>query len=324
MAGAFERDAIRPFVLGRFEDMLVAATRHPAMLMSLDNVGSVGPNSPAGKKRDRGLNENHARELLELHTVGVDAGYTQADVTSFAKVLTGWTFGRDMHKADAGIFGFQPYLHEPGDQVVMGKTYKDDLLYPVGDEGAGLAVLHDLAHHPATARHIATKLVSHFVADTPPQALVDRIATVFMKTGGDLKAVSRTLVQADEAWSGDGKFVTPQQFLFASVRALDLDIDPPKAVQFLNLLGQPLWNPPSPQGFHDDKATWLAPDAMTTRLDIADRVGQLARSTSESKQLVDDVLSPSASPETRTAVTRAESRPQAIALLLMSPEFQWR
>lgn len=323
LAGAFEREAIRPFVLGRFDDMLLAATRHPAMLMSLDNASSIGPNSPVGKRRARGLNENHARELMELHTVGVDGGYTQQDVTSLARVLTGWTFERDADKFGAGQFRFRPEVHEPGDQTVMGKVYKADAQYPLGNEGQGVAVLHDLAGHPATAHHIALKLVRHFVDDDPPRVLVDRIAATFTKSNGDLKAIAKVLVQSDEAWKGGRKFTTPQRFLTASLRALDLDLDSQRVVQFLNVLGQPYWNPPSPEGYHDDAGTWLAPDALTVRLDIADQLAQRARLPENPMQLAASVLGPGASAQTVQAISRAETARQAAAILVMSPEFLW-
>ncbi len=324
LAGNFEREAIRPFVQGRFEDMLLAATRHPAMLLSLDNASSVGPDSPVGKKRGVGLNENHARELMELHTVGVGGGYSQADVTSLAEVLTGWTFVRDRARPSAGDFAFNPGLHEPGDKRVMGRTYREDVVYTIGNEGQGLAVLHDLASSPATAHHIAFKLARHFVADDPPKPLVDRLAATFVATHGDLKAVTEALVKSDEAFAPTRKFATPQQFAFAAIRALDAGIDAPLLIRTLNVLGQPIWAPISPEGFHDDKATWLAPDAMTSRLDVADQFAQKAKTNLPPAELVDAVLGPSASAETRQAIGRAESERQALALVVMSPEFLWR
>ncbi len=324
LAGNFEREAIRPFVLGRFEDMLLAATRHPAMLLSLDNASSVGPDSPVGKKRGVGLNENHARELMELHTIGVGGGYSQADVTSLAEVLTGWTFVRDRARPSAGDFAFNPGLHEPGDKRVMGRTYREDVVYTIGNEGQGLAVLHDLASSPATAHHIAFKLARHFVADDPPKSLVDRLAATFIASHGDLKAVTEALVKSDEAFAPTRKFATPQQFAFAAIRALDAGVDAPLLIRTLNVLGQPIWAPISPEGFHDDKATWLAPDAMTSRLDVADQFAQKAKTNLPPADLVEAVLGPSASAETRQAIARAESERQALALVVMSPEFLWR
>ena len=320
LAGAFEREAIRPFVLGKFSDMALAATQHPAMLMSLNNATSIGPNSPQGRKSHKGLNENHARELMELHTVGVDAGYTQGDVTSFARVLTGWTFGRAENDPETyGRFIFRPQAHEPGAQTVMGKTY------PQTGVDQGLAVIADLCASKATAQHIALKLARYFVADDPPPALVSRLADTFSKTGGDLKQVTKALLDSPEAWAAPAeKLRTPQEFVWASARALALDVKPPFVNRTLNDLGQPLWTPPSPQGFKDDAATWLAPDAMTTRVDTAELLAAQAKAVPDPRQLAGDLFGSSLSDDTRTAIERAESRNQGLALLLMSPEFQRR
>ncbi|HUI97342.1 MAG TPA: DUF1800 domain-containing protein, partial [Xanthobacteraceae bacterium] len=182
-AGGYEREAIRPHVLGRFAEMLVASASHYAMLEYLDNARSVGPNSVAGLVAKVGLNENYARELLELHTLGVRSGYTQNDVTNLAKVLTGWTFIGPVVPGHGLEFVFSQRIHEPGPQVVLGKTYAE-----VG-MNQGRAVLADLARHPATARHLATKLARHFVADDPPPALVGRLARRFLDTDGDLKEI---------------------------------------------------------------------------------------------------------------------------------------
>ncbi len=320
LAGAFEREAIRPYVLGNFGDMVLAATQHPAMLLSLNNATSMGPNSPQGRKTRKGLNENHARELMELHTVGVDGGYTQADVTSFAKVLTGWTFGHGEREAAVyGKFVFRQQAHEPGAQTVLGKRYAQ------AGVDQGKAVLADLSRSPATARHIAALLAHHFVADAPDPGLVDRLAGVFIKTGGDLKAVTTALLNAPEAWVAPAeKLKTPQEFLWSALRALNLDIKPNFVNRTLADLGQPIWNPPSPQGFKDDTATWLAPDAMTTRVDVAELLVGQDKGSDDPRNLAGDVLGPSLSQATKTAIERAESRNQGLALLLMSPEFQRR
>ena len=196
MSGAYEREAIRPHVLGKFVDMLLAAEGHPAMLFYLDQAASMGANSIAGINRTRGLNENLAREILELHTLGVRSGYTQDDVIAFANVLTGWTFVPPGDNPEhGGEFTFNPRLHEPGPQKVIGKTYEDE-----GVE-QGRAVLRDLAAQPATATHIATKLARHFIADVPPAPLVERMAKTFLDTGGDLKEVARAMVSSDESWA---------------------------------------------------------------------------------------------------------------------------
>jgi uncharacterized protein (DUF1800 family) len=319
LAGAYEREAIRPHILGRFEDLLLAATRHPAMLAYLNNATSIGPDSKAGKRRDRGLNENHAREIMELHTIGVDGGYTQADVIALAKILTGWSFGQNEKQPKRfGRFAFNPRAHEPGAETLMGVTYSQ------AGEKQGEAALAFLAQAPATASHIAGKLVRHFVADTPPQGLVDRLAGVFTDTGGDLKAVAVALVDADEAWQAPAsKLRTPQEFLWAAVRALDAKLPPQLAQRSLAALGQPLWNPPSPAGFHDDTATWLAPDAMTNRLDAAQLLAQRT-DVDDPRLLAADLFGDALSTNTKQAIARAESPQQGLSLLLMSPEFQRR
>jgi uncharacterized protein (DUF1800 family) len=315
MVGPYEREAIRPHVLGRFADMLLAVESHPAMLFYLDNVESLGPNSIAGINRDRGLNENLAREILELHTLGVRSGYTQADVTSLAKVLTGWTWipmvGNPEH---GGQFVFNRRMHEPGAQVVLGKSY------PESGVEQGRAVLADLARHPATARHIATKLARHFVADEPPPALVDRLARAFDDTGGDLKAIAVALVTADEAWTAErSKFKPPSEWLTGMVRLTGVPTVPARMVGGQALLGEPLWRPPAPNGFSDMQSAWI--DGIAQRLDIVNDFSTRVGDRMDPMQLLDEGLGPLASRETRETIARAESRSQALALLLMAPEF---
>ena len=187
-AGSFEREAIRPHVLGRFGDMLKAVEQHPAMLFFLDNQQSLGPDSRAGQNRKRGLNENLAREIMELHTLGVGGGYTQDDVTSLARIITGWTFaGRQGQLGTPGTFVFNANAHQPGAQPLLGKTYAD------AGVAQGEAALADIARHPSTAKFIATKFARHFVADEPPPALVTRLQEVFRKSDGDLRALATTL-----------------------------------------------------------------------------------------------------------------------------------
>jgi uncharacterized protein (DUF1800 family) len=319
LCGAFEREAIRPYVAGRFADMLMAVESHPGMLIYLDNARSIGPASIAGMRQNKGLNENLAREILELHTLGVRTGYTQDDVTNFAKVITGWTFEPLKQAAPhSGEFAFNPRMHEPFSQTVAGKAYADEGL------AQGKAVLADLARHPATAKHIAMKLARHFVADNPPPALVQRLAKRFRDTDGNLKEVAKTLATAAESWSAPRtKLKRPSEWLVASLRAGGVepkDVRP--LVQAQNLLGEPLWRPPAPNGFSDDSATWM--DGLAQRLDIATRFGQRVPSQLEADAMVETALGPLASEETRNAVKRAESRPQALALLLMAPEFQRR
>jgi uncharacterized protein (DUF1800 family) len=317
--GAFEREAIRAHVLGRFRDMLLAVESHPAMLVYLDNIRSIGPESVAGVRQKRGLNENLAREILELHTVGVRTVYSQADVTSFAKVITGWTIvPLRQEAARAGEFEFNARMHEPGAQKVIGKTYPDTGL------SQGQAVLSDLARHPATARHIATKLARHFVADEPPRTLVENLTKRFLDSDGDLKQVAKALVRAPEALDAPrNKLKRPGEWIIGALRATGVaapDIGP--VMQAYNLLGEPLWRPPAPKGFSDESAPWF--DGIAQRLDIANQVARRFPPQEDPRQILEETLAPLASAETRQAITRAESRPQALALLLMAPEFQRR
>jgi len=318
-AGAYDREAIRPNVFGRFDDLLLAATQHPAMLRYLNNATSIGPGSKAGQKRDKGLNENHARELMELHTIGVDAGYTQADVTALAKILTGWSFGANPAQKNFARFAFNGAAHEPGPQTVLGAVYDQR-----GVE-QGMAVLGTLAAHEATATHIARKLVHAFVADAPPEELVATLATRFLDTGGDLAELARTLVSSELAWSAPlQKLRLPQDYVFAASRALAVTPKAAAVNKALMTLGQPLFNPPSPEGFHDDAATWLAPDAMTNRLDLAEGLAQLADSSADARAVADTILGDAQSAATREAIARAEGPVQGLTILLMSPEFQRR
>jgi len=318
MAGAYEREAIRPHILGSFADLLLAAESHPAMLFYLDNAASVGPDSIAGINRSRGLNENLAREILELHTLGVRSGYTQDDVTNFAKALTGWTMAGAGNPDHGGEFMFVPRMHEPGAQTVLGTSY------PQPGQEQGRAILMELAHHPATARHIASKLARHFVADDAPPALVERLTKTFRDTGGNLKEIARVLVTSPESWDAPrGKLKSPAEWIVASLRAVDTR-EPriERVLQAHNLLGQPLWRPPAPKGFSDESSAWL--DGLTSRLDIANTFASQIGDLLDPPALVDEVLGPLASTDTRQSVARAESRSQAFALLLMSPEFQRR
>ncbi|OYX74572.1 MAG: hypothetical protein B7Y77_03180, partial [Bradyrhizobium sp. 35-63-5] len=269
LCGAFEREAIRPHVTGTFADMLLAVETHPAMLHYLDNVQSMGPDSRAGQRRGKGINENLAREIMELHTVGVRSGYSQTDVTNFAKVITGWSIV-PVKQEHGGEFMFNPRLHQPGPERVLGRDYRDD-----GFE-QGRAVLATLARSPATAKHLATKLVRHFVADEPPQALVALLTKRYLDTGGNLKELARALVTAPQAWDAPrSKLKKPSEWLVDSLRALD--IDPPDVrplIQAQNLLGEPLWRPPAPNGFADDSAAWM--DGLPQRLDLANRMSRQA------------------------------------------------
>jgi len=319
MAGAYEREAIRPHVLGRFADMLLAVEGHPAMLFYLDNTISMGPNSVAGINRSRGLNENLARETLELHTLGVRSGYTQDDVISFANVLTGWTLVPPADNPEhGGEFTFNPRLHEPGAKTVMGKVYEDEAVEQ------GRTVLRNLAVHPATATHVATKLARHFIADTPPPALVEKLAKVFLETGGDLKEVAKAMVSSPESWAEPPtKLKRPCEWGVGMVRATGIaQVDPKRFTDGQALLGEPLWRPSSPKGYADDEATWI--DGMGRRLDIANNFAERVAGKVDPQDVIENVLGSCVSAEVKQAVGSAESRQQALALLFMSAEFQRR
>ncbi|MBD8626045.1 DUF1800 domain-containing protein [Oxalobacteraceae sp. CFBP 8753] len=325
-AASFEADAIRPHVLGRFEDLLLATARHPAMLLYLDQSASTGPDSVAARRASakapdrptRGLNENLAREILELHTLGVRSGYTQADVLEFARALTGWTLPGQQSLEDAEqTFRFQANQHEPGVRTVLGRSYADD-----GQQQA-TAILRDLARAPATASHIATKLARHFITDDPPPALVKRLAERFLQTGGDLPALYRELVSA----AGDlppvaAKFKSPWDWTLSGLRAMGVQTVPAARIQFLMArLGQPVWRPGSPAGYGDVTATWAAPDALLRRVEIAQRLATEFGSKIDARALAPRVLPGTLSGATATAIAQAESPANALALLLASPEF---
>jgi uncharacterized protein (DUF1800 family) len=321
LIGPYEAEAIRPHLFGRFVDLLKAATLHPAMLLYLDNATSIGPNSRAGTRRGKGLNENLARELMELHTLGVDGGYTQADVTELAKILTGWTVRRPNQPqraiaAERGGAVFLTAIHEPGDKTLLGKTYRDQ-----GADEAD-AALGDLARRPATARFIATKLARHFIADDPPPAAVTALAETFAKTDGDLTAVTTRLIDLDAAWTGDGKYRSPYDWVVAIFRAFAADTPDraQRAGQAVNQLGQRLYFAPSPAGWPDDSASWLSPESLLARVDYAEAVGR-TKSESDPMQLADLSVGASLSTDSKLSIQRAPSRSDAVALLLVSPEF---
>ena len=320
-AGSFEREAIRPHVLGRFADMLKAVEQHPAMLFFLDNQQSLGPDSRAGQNRKRGLNENLAREIMELHTLGVGGGYSQDDVTSLARIITGWTFaGRQGQLGAPGSFVFNANAHQPGAQRLLGKIYE------ANGVGQGEAALSDIARHASTAKFVASKFARHFVADDPPPALVARLQDVFRKSDGDLRALTVALVDSDEAWRMPlTKLRSPYEFLVATGRLLArIPDDPGLYLGSLNLLGQPLWSPAGPNGFPDTNAAWAAPEGMKLRLDVSAQIASRLGANIDPRDLLEFAAADAASPETRRTIERAESRQQALALLLMSPEFQRR
>ncbi len=269
----YERDVIRPHAMGRFEDLLVAVAHSPAMLVYLDNQQSIGPHSvaavrasanPVQKKAPAGLNENYARELMELHTLGVNGGYTQRDVVEMAKVLTGW--GVEGRQQGYG-FQFNERRHEPGDKVVLGHTIHEN------GEAEGVEMLHMLAESPATARFLSTKLATEFVSDTPPKPLVDRMTKTYLKTHGDIRQVLRTMFRSPEFWSREAyraKLKTPLEFEVSSLRATNADVENATALAAsLERLGMPLYGVQQPNGYSLKADPWLGAEALMSRMNFA-------------------------------------------------------
>jgi uncharacterized protein (DUF1800 family) len=336
LAGAMEREAIRPHVTGHFTDLLLAVEKHPAMLLYLDNHASIGPNSKAarfagrGGKRKVGINENLAREILELHTLGVDGGYTQTDVTTFAQAISGWSIGGQdagrrlarlgVDNGTPGEFLFRDVFHEPGAKRLLGKTYSEDGLKQ------GETILRDLALKPQTARHLATKLARHFIADDPPKAAVDRIAKAWLDSRAHLPAVYEALLESPESWAEPlAKFKTPADYIYSSFRALNIPLrDDRRALQPFEALGQRNLMPGSPAGWPDTSADWDGSSALLKRIAWADVVAQRMGDARNARELAPQVLGATLSEETATAITRAESGAQALTLLLASPEFMRR
>lgn len=332
LAGLYENEAIRPNITAKFADLLIACEQHPAMILYLDNQRSIGSGSRLGRRANRarrertvGLNENLAREILELHTLGVDGGYAQNDVTTFAKVITGWSIGGAgengrFAEGEPGTFEFREAIHEPGAQEVLGRRY------PQAGVAQGEAVLRDLADHPSTARFVTTKLARHFVEDEPPQVLIDALMTTWMETGGELTAVYETLVASEAAWASPfGKYKTPNDFVISTFRAFDHVPDDTKfVVAALDLMGQTPFRPGSPAGWPDTADQWGGADALYKRIEWSNTVSRLVGSRVNPVALGDAVLGATFSAETRKAISRAESDVQGMTLLLASPEFQRR
>lgn len=333
LAGPMENEAIRRHLTGRFADMLGAVARHPAMLLYLDQTASIGPNSVIGQRRAdlgkarAGLNENLAREILELHTLGVRSGYSQSDVTELARALTGFTVvGRmpgvgalaEKRRGADGDFHFLDPIHEPGPRQLLGKNYA------AGGEEQARMMMFDLAIHPATARHLSTKLARHFVADDPPPALVDRLAKVFLESGGNLMHWYAALIDSPEAWAATPrKAKTPWDWMVSSARTLS-PLRPMRAqalAGIFNALAQPVWRPGSPAGYADTAAAWLAPDALLRRVEVTPRLVTQASVLPDARRAAVSMLGDGLSRSTQDALAGAADAKQAMALLLLSPEF---
>ncbi len=360
-AAPMEREVIRPLAFGRFAELLLGVETHPAMLRYLDNAVSIGPDSRAGllqgrrgparssaldqvdpspepaiQRRRFGLNENLAREILELHTLGVDGGYSQADVTEFARAITGWSVRAPRDDRGVGPFAtafaganvntqtgfvYRGNAHEPGSRSIVGRRYAEEGM----DQGR--AVLADLAVHPATARHLSLKLARHFVADQPPPKLVQRMAVAYLDSGGDLRELYLAMLRSDEAWAPDArKFRAPDDFLVAALRALDVRQAPDVRMLagLLARLGRPDFLPRSPAGFADTADAWIGPDALLKRVQAAGELAAHAPRSLVPAQVARDALGLRLQAGTAQAVARADSPQQALGLLLASPDFQWR
>ncbi|HEX6121415.1 MAG TPA: DUF1800 domain-containing protein [Dongiaceae bacterium] len=320
----FENEAIRPHAFGRFADLTLAVVRHPAMLLYLDNARSIGPNSRFGRRKQAGLNENLARELMELHTLGVDGGYTQDDVRALAKILTGWTIARPnvTRRSDGvpGSFRFAAIAHEPGDKTLLGRRYVEN------GEQEGIAAIRDLCIHAATARHIALKIARHFLADDPPQSAVAALASEFSGSGGDLAAMARRLIGLPQSWSLPmTKVRPPEEWLIAIHRAFALETNAPAMGMLgaLKQLGQIPFAAPSPAGWPDEVSGWLGSEAVMVRLDFASAVARRIR-VAQPLSMPERILGPATGEESRLQIERAPSTADAVALLLVSPEFMLR
>ena len=323
-AGAFVgpmlREAIRPHVNGNFTDMVLAVERHPAMLRYLNNDVSFGPDSPLGQRRNIGLNENLGRECMELHTVGLAAGYTQADVTAMATILTGWSMATSIEGSDSTGFRYRPMGHEPGPQTVMGRTFD-------GGEQAGIDALTFLSTYPTAYDRVATQMVTHFVADTPSQSAVDSIAQVLKDTQGDLAAASAALVDLPEAWEPGQKFKTPFEYVLSTLRALPPPPDQPAPdpAGILAGLGQPMFGAPLPNGWSDQASAWTGSDEVMARIDWAfGYAGRFTDSGMAPLPVAQAALGPLLRPQTAGAIASAGSPREALTLFLTSPEFQRR
>jgi len=356
MLTEYERDAIRPHVLGHFRDLLEATARSSAMLFYLDNWMSTDPNGPHPVARQqpfgpnglprrpgvgrfppapraqmppqqrsnarRGLNENYGRELLELHTLGVDAGYTQKDVTEVARAFTGWSIA---NPRQGGGFRFAPQLHDDGEKIILGHRIKAG-----GGEHDGEEVLDLLANHPATARFISTKLARRFVSDTPPPALIDRATDTFRETHGDLRAVMTTILTSQEFLSADAyraKVKSPFEFIVSMIRATGAEIsDARPIVRQMQQLGMPLYQCQPPTGYKDTADAWVNTGALVSRMNdaLALASGRMPGVRIANAPPAESVLAGNMSDTTRATIAKAAMPPQALALALGSPEFQRR
>ncbi|MFM2244731.1 MAG: hypothetical protein RL071_805 [Pseudomonadota bacterium] len=325
LAAAFEHEVVRPRVVAPFRALLRAAVRHPAMILYLDNQRSVGPRSALGRRPDeRGLNENLAREVLELHTLGVDGGYTQADVRALACLLTGWSVEERPSPVGDG-FVYRPEAHEPGLQQLLGH----ELSGRSGGLAAGEAALDLLAAHPSTARHLSRRLARHFLHPEPPEALVAELAAAFTRSDGDLGVMATVILDRPEAWApAPDRVSAPEDWLIAAGRAIELDRaltgDPrlQKALlRGLRALGQAPWAAPSPAGWAEEGEAWSGAEGLLRRVELTE--GVVARAAPievDPLSRARAVLGPRLQPRTAEAIASAPDPATAWALLLLAPE----
>lgn len=323
---AYEREQIRPNIYGKFEDLLIAAIAHPTMLTYLDNDKSIGPNSTIGKRRKKSFNENLAREILELHTLGVNGGYLQNDIIELAKIITGWThdgfLSRRLSKKTGieGKFAFRDLLHEPGVKTVLGKTYEEDGVKE------GIAVLKDLARHPSTAKFIATKLAIHFVSDEPKNSTIDKLAKVYLKTNGDLSKVYEAIIDLPQVWQTPlPKVKTPYEFIISTLRA----VNPQKLpIRFfappLTAMAHIPYSANSPQGWPDKAENWVAPETLLRRIEWARAISARLEINQTPQELLEQTIGVVANSQTIEMVEAAPSKDAAMAIIFSSSEFQRR
>ncbi len=328
---AYDRDTIRPHTLGRFKDLLLATAQSPAMLFYLDNWLSASPNAVVARfapnNPRRGLNENYARELMELHTLGVDGGYTQKDVREVARCFTGWTIRQPRSE---GTFHFEPRIHDGGEKIVLGNR-----IPPGGGMEDGLRVIDLLARHPSTARFISSKLARRFISDNPPASIVNKAAEVFSNSAGDIPTVLRTLIDSPEFFSPEiyqAKVKKPLEFVASALRTTGAEVQlSHQLLRYLGRMGEPLFLAQPPTGYPDVGASWTSSDMLLTRMNfatdlIANRIpgSRVRLEALGDKDSFAHLIAPDAlSTATRSALAETEGS-QAIALLMAAPEFQRR
>lgn len=313
LAPTLEREAIAPNLLGNFEDMLMAVIKHPAMLIYLNNERSFGPSSRLGKK-GRGLNENLAREIFELHTLGVNGGYTQSDIIELAKGITGWSVANPAKDKTSG-FIFRKAGHEPGTRQLFGNNYANKGV------SQGEKMLIDIARHPSTAKYVCYKLAHHFISDTPDPILLEKLNTRWQASNGNIKAVVTELINAQESWVPDSnKFKSPREFVISSLRVLNKNkLTDRQLVYTLRTLGQQPFNAGSPAGYGDKEEDWSGASAMMAKIEWTSMLA--GRLKPNANKLLNNAFGENISDRTSKMVKRAESRQQAAILFLMSPEF---